>query len=214
GYNVVNGCQSLRGLYESRDKITPELRILTKLINVSPEGELASQITDHTNNQNGISARDLKSNHPIQTRLQSEIRRSYAGEIYYRTKKGEQIESPTEKVLENELAGRILLAFDLKRPEACHLVGKVFDDFHGDIFGRPQVNADRIIATYDIYQCVMSKLDLMRDKLFGWYSLTRYVLLYLIRSALETEALGKAFCDNPSDFLNQPKGRARLNQSI
>jgi hypothetical protein len=73
GYAVVNGCQSLSGLYDNRSVITPDLKILTKVVRVSPDGELARKIADHTNNQNGISNRDLQSNNPIQIRLQSEI---------------------------------------------------------------------------------------------------------------------------------------------
>ncbi len=40
-YAVANGCQSLRGLYENRANITPELRIFTKFFRISPESELA-----------------------------------------------------------------------------------------------------------------------------------------------------------------------------
>ena len=68
GYAVVNGCQSLTSLYENRKAITDELRILTKFIQVSPETPLARKITDHTNNQNGTTYRDLQSNSALQTR--------------------------------------------------------------------------------------------------------------------------------------------------
>jgi hypothetical protein len=48
GYAVVNGCQSLTGLYENKKQITSDLRILTKFIQISPETPLALKITDHT----------------------------------------------------------------------------------------------------------------------------------------------------------------------
>lgn len=64
GYAVVNGCQSLTGLYENKKRLSSDLRILTKFIKVSPETPLALKITDHTNNQNGTTARDLQSNNP------------------------------------------------------------------------------------------------------------------------------------------------------
>ncbi len=84
GYAVVNGCQSLTGLYENRDKLTPQLKILTKFIQIQPESTLARKITDHTNNQNGTTYRDLQSNNPIQTRLQTEVDR--IGNFRYRIK--------------------------------------------------------------------------------------------------------------------------------
>lgn len=74
GYTVVNGCQSINGLYENRTALSPELCILTKFIHIQPDSTLARKITDHTNNQNGTTYRDdLQSNNPIQTRLQSEM---------------------------------------------------------------------------------------------------------------------------------------------
>ncbi len=121
---------------------------MTKFINVSPQSELAIKITDHTNNQNGITGRDRQSNNPIQTRLQSAIHRKYPN-VFYRVKRGEQVGGKLT-VIENELAARILLAFDLRRPEACHQHYKLFDDLHPNIFARPEVNADRVVALHDI----------------------------------------------------------------
>lgn len=48
GYAVVNGCQSLNGLYENKLSLTPDLRIMTKFIQIAPDSQLARKITDHT----------------------------------------------------------------------------------------------------------------------------------------------------------------------
>jgi len=45
---------------------------------------------------------------------------------------------------------------------------------------------------------------------FAQYSLTRFLLMYLIREALEVDKTGKLFCENPSNFINQNNGRSRL----
>ena len=58
-YSVVNGCQSLRGLYENKQDITPELRILTKFFEVPEDSDLGVKITNRTNNQNGSKPRDF-----------------------------------------------------------------------------------------------------------------------------------------------------------
>src|SRR5208283_4333317 len=131
---------SLTGLYENRAALTPALRILTKFIQIPPESTLARKITDHTNNQNGTTYRDLQSNNPIQTRLQTEVNTHYAKDFCYRIKRGEHPEWEAEKVIENELAARILLAYDVKEPWSCHQTYRLFDDLHASIFGRPEVN--------------------------------------------------------------------------
>lgn len=214
GYGVVNGCQSVRGLYEKQASITPNLRILTKLIAVSPTTALAAKITDHSNNQNGIKTRDLKSNHHIQRRLKDEFHQIFPDEIYYRTKTGEHPEWNKSKVLDNELAGRILLAYDLRKPESCHQAFKVFDELYKDIFGRPEVTANRIVALYDLYKIILSKLPLMTDPLFGDYSLTRFFILYLARETLDLNERGKQFFADPAGFMNAPNGRSRLNATF
>jgi hypothetical protein len=213
GYAVVNGCQSLTGFYDNRKLLSSDLRILTKIIQVAPETPLATKITDHTNNQNGTTARDLQSNNPIQTRLQTEIN-SNGGPFYYRIKRGEHPEWLADRVIENELAARILLAFDLKEPWSCHQGYKLFDELHSNIFGRPEVNGTRIVNAYHVYQDMMGRLKLLDNELFGHYSLTRFLVLYLLREALETDALGRQYCLDPVPFTNSPKKRARVKECV
>ena len=214
GYAVVNGCQSITGLYENKTSISSDLRLLTKLIQVSADTPLALKITDHTNNQNGTTHRDLQSNSPIQTRLQTEINNGSKGKFHYRIKRGEHPEWPAEEVIENELAARILLAFDLKEPWSCHQTYKLFDELHSRIFGRKEVDGDRIVTLYMVYLCVMGKLGSIDNQLFARYGLTRFLVLYLLREALETDQLGKDFCLNPSAFIKQSQGKSRLLECI
>jgi hypothetical protein len=212
GYAVVNGCQSLTGLYENRLALTADLCILTKFIHIQPDSTLARKITDHTNNQNGTTYRDLQSNNPIQTRLQSEIHKRYSNDFTYRIKRGEHPEwdKQTLTTIENELAARILLAYDVKEPWSCHQTYRLFDDLHSKIFGRPEVNGDRVISVYEIYEASRAKLAVMKNELFGHYGLTKFLLVYLVRLVLETDDTGNDLIQRPSDFLSQPKGRARL----
>jgi hypothetical protein len=208
GYAVVNGCQSLSGLYENKGKISSDLRILTKFIQTPPTGPLAAKITDHTNNQNGTTARDLQSNNLIQTRLQTEI--NSGGEFCYRIKRGEHLDWPDAKVIENDLAARLLLAFDLKEPWSCHQTYKLFDERHSDIFAQQSVTGNRIITIYQIYKIVVPKLGMLSNKLFGGYKLTHFLVMYLMREALETDTLGKQFCANPEKFISTKSDVAKL----
>lgn len=214
GYAVVNGCQSLNSLYENRKDVSADLRIITKFLDVPPEDPFARTITDRTNNQNGTTFRDLQSNNPIQIRLQSEIHRKYIGQQYYRIKRGEHPDWPVDKVIENELAARILLAFDLKQPSSCHQSYKLFDELHTAIFGRPEVTADRVVFVADLLDIVVGELDTMKNELFGKYNLTRFFVVYLIRESLETDKLGKELCANPSKFIVGDGSRQRLRESL
>lgn len=213
GYAVVNGCQSITSLYENRDRITSDLKMLVKFIEVPPDSDLALKITDHTNNQNGTKPRDLQSNNPVQTRLQSEIHTKYP-EYRYRIKRGEHPEWPKESVIENEQLARIILAFDLERPDAWSQNYKLFDELHGELFARPSVNADRAVFLYETYNTMMPALELLEDQLFASYSLTRWLLLYLLRQAIRTDEVGKQIYENPSPFMAEKNGRQRLAHCV
>ncbi|WP_374969014.1 AIPR family protein [Terrabacter sp. BE26] len=71
-YSVVNGAQSLTSLYNDKAKLSEDLRVLVRVVEVQDE-RLARAITENSNNQNAIKPRDLRSNHAIQLRLQKEM---------------------------------------------------------------------------------------------------------------------------------------------
>jgi hypothetical protein len=54
----------------------------------------------------------------------------------------------------------------------------------------------------------------MSNQLFGKYGLTRYLIIYLLREALETDSAGKELCKKPSKFLGEQNGRKRLNEAL
>jgi hypothetical protein len=150
----------------------------------------------------------------LQTRLQTEINTRYAGESCCRIKRGEHPEWPEEKVIENELAARMLLAFDNKEPWTCHQIYKLFDELHAKIFGRQEVTGDRIIAVREIYEAARARLSIMDNEMFARYGLTRFLLLYLVREALQTDETGNQLVTHPSIFLSEPNGRKRLSHAI
>jgi hypothetical protein len=163
GYSVVNGCQTVSSLYKNRDQVTKDLRILTRIIRVNADqAGLVLRITYNSNNQNGIQARDFRSNTQTQVRLQQEIEHSYP-EYFYEIKRGDEAGQRT--VIENTLAGQILLAFDLKRPSSVQRYSKIFDDMHQEIFARPEVTGGRIIALFELYKEIERNLSQIRPEL-------------------------------------------------
>ena len=201
-YSVVNGCQTVSSLYRNRNQVTQDLRILTRIIQVNADqAGLVSRITYNSNNQNGIQPRDFRSNTQTQVRLQQEIEHSYP-EYFYEIKRGDEPGQRT--VIENTLAGQILLAFDLKRPSSVQRYSKIFDDMHQEIFARPEVTGGRIIALFELYKEIERNLSQIRPELFAGYQITKFFLLYLIAEVLSEDAVGKAFCKKPEDFYKDP----------
>ena len=128
---------------ENKNAITDNLYVLTKFVQVDPASQLARQITEYSNNQNGVKAREFKANSSTQIRLKNEFASTYASQHAYSVKRGEPIEPGV--VIANEDAGLYLMAFDLKEPWATHRKYQVSDDKYADIFARPNVTADRIV---------------------------------------------------------------------
>jgi hypothetical protein len=70
----------------------------------------------------------------------------YGDEFHDEIKRGEDSKGLT--TITNEAAGLLLLAFDLKRPWATHRKYQIFEDDHAEVFGRPAVDADRIVLCH------------------------------------------------------------------
>ncbi|NQT71978.1 MAG: AIPR family protein [Chloroflexi bacterium] len=212
GYGIVNGCQSMKSLYDNRRYIGDDLRVLTRFIKVDKESDLLPMITTYSNNQNGIKARDFKSNNAIQVRLQEEFEKHYNNEFFLEIKAGESDES--RECISNEAAGLLLLAFDVKEPWSTHQKYKVFDEKYTDIFARPEVNADRIIFLKSIMQQIQGSLDSLENQLIANYSLTRYIMLYTLREILEKDELGLELIRDPQQFVRDVATRDKLIQCI
>lgn len=194
-YVVVNGAQSLSSLYKSRAHISSDLRILLRVVEVGNDRELAKRITTVSNNQNAIKPRDQRSNHSVQLRLKSEISQKYAGEYFFVIKRGEP--ASTGEKIENEEAGRWLLAFDVQEPWSTHQIYKIFDDDYARIFARQQVDAHRIVFLSKINKVVEDNIGLLSDRKISSYKLTRYFLLYTLRRVLEQSTVGQAIIASP-----------------
>lgn len=208
GYSVVNGCQTVSSLYKNKDQVSQDLRILTRIIRVdASQSRLISRITYNSNNQNGIKARDFRSNTQTQARLQQEIEQHYPS-YFYEIKRGDEPEQRI--VIENTLAGQILLAFDLKRPSSVQRYSKIFDDLHQEIFARPEVTGGRIVVLFDLYKEIEQSLVQVKPELFAGYQITKFFLLYLLAEVLSEDEVGREFCRKPENFYKNADQKACL----
>lgn len=212
-YYVVNGCQSLNALYLNRDAVSGDLRVLTKFIQVKVDSDLSELITTYSNNQNGVKARDFKSNHPIQTRLQKEFEKYYGAEYSYEVKRGEP-QAENTIWISNEDAGLLLIAFDLQEPWTTHRKYQIFEDRYAEIFGRPDVTADKIVLLHEVAEILRNKLPEVKNQLFGKYVLTKFVMLLAIRGILNQDPLGREVIAVPSKFVREPEVRKRFQKMM
>ena len=212
GYFVVNGCQSLNSLFDNKAALTDNLRVLTKIIQMDVASDLAERVTRYSNNQNGVKARDFKSNNTIQVRLQNEFGLHYHDRFCLEVKRGENL--PGGEMISNEDAGLYFMAFDLKEPWGTHRKYQVFDEKYADIFGRPEVNADRIVFCHTLMCCIQDATHKLNNQLFGKYALTRYALLYILRLILEEDEIGKDMISTPRRYVRDATAQQRLRECL
>lgn len=210
-YYVVNGCQSLSSLYENESYLTDDLRILTKIIQTSEDSDLSKIITAYSNNQNGVKARDFKSNNPIQIRLQNEFKSLYGNEYAYEIKRGE---SSGLTAISNEDAGLHLMAFDLKEPWSTHRKYQIFDDKYSEIFGGPKVSSDRIVMLTNIMSVIIDGMGKIENELVRKYNLTKYIILYITRMLLESDEVGREIISDPGKYVRESRDREKFKELI
>ncbi len=196
-YSVVNGAQSLTSFYNDKSRLTDDLRVLVRVVEVQDEA-LARRITENSNNQNAIKPRDLRSNHAIQLRLQKEMN-DMDGDYFFEIKRGEKAPAGVA-VITNDEVGRALLAFDVQEPWSAHQIYKVFDEKYAEIFGRPEVTAQRAIFLHQIMDVVDKSLPKLKNRPMASYTLTRYFILYLLSKILRGNPASRPYVANPGSL--------------
>ncbi|MFB0522127.1 MAG: AIPR family protein [Candidatus Bathyarchaeia archaeon] len=211
-YFVVNGCQSLNALYENKAFLTDDLRVLAKFVQVNISSDLKETITSYSNNQNAVKPRDSRANDPMQIRLQNEFKRHYSEQFWFEIKRGEIPGSG--EIITNENAGLLLMSFDAKEPWGTHRKYQVFDEKHSELFGRPEVSADRIVMCHEMMKTISDKSDKINNTLFGKYGITKHALLYMLRTILETDPSGKNLLVNPAAYVRLLENREYFGECI
>jgi hypothetical protein len=202
------GAKAFSSMFENRSALTDNFRVLSKIIQLDVASDLAERVTRYSNNQNGVKARDFKSNNTIQVRLQNEFSVRYADRYCLEVKRGEKL--PSVEVISNEDAGLYLMAFDLKEPWATHRKYQIFDEKYADIFGRPEVTADRIVFCHTLMKSIQRATLQINNQLFGKYVLTRYALLYVLRLILDEDFVGKQMIRSPERYVSDTETQTRL----
>lgn len=204
GVAVVNGCQSMRALYENRDRLTPGLRLLTKIVEVGDRPDLVQMITYTTNNQNPINIRDLRSNDRIQRDLQKQVEGIYGDRLVYLIKQGE---GAKHAALDNRRAAQIILALWLQEPWNAVRKVRLFDERYHDIFRR--VDAHKLLLCHLLDETVEALRSKLRQDLAASFASIRFTLIYLIGEVIRLTPQGSRFLAEPGLWLPHKEGEVR-----
>jgi hypothetical protein len=209
-YNVINGCQSMLALYESRDKLTPNVHLLAKIIQVDPTSPLIGDITYYTNNQNAITIQDLKADDPAHKAIQREFAELTGGQVFYMRKRGE---SPggSSAIIDMDLAAQLIEAFYLKNPQNTHSRARLFGERYSSIFSR-NTNASKIYFAYLVYKAITDNIASLRNPQVRSWGLSHFFFLHVIGEVLNEDTLGRQLMQDPTACVKD--GGTRLTPAI
>jgi hypothetical protein len=209
-YCVCNGCQSLLAFYNNRGALTDAMEVLVRIVKVTKDRALADDIAYRTNNQNPISLRDLHSNDETQVQLRAEFDASYGRFATYSIKRGE---ATVASELSNEYAGRLLLALYAREPWSAHQKYRIFGDLQDKIF-RYGVSAHHIRLAQLISEQVQAAGASLSAERVREYSLTAFVLLYLVGEMLRESPQGIHLLNDPAPCLSSSEGDNPMQPAI
>jgi hypothetical protein len=209
GVGVVNGCQSLLALHEHRTEVTPDLRLLVKVVQVDPQSDLADDITYRTNNQNSVDIRDQRSTDLVQRDLQAQVRTHYGTLLGYAIRAGER--PGGQEVLDNQRAAQLLMAVYVDEPWNAVRKVRLFDQDYHRIFNR-SVSSHTLFFVHELGKLVDAARPKLRPELQASFASIRLTIAYLVRVVLAESEAGVALLAQPERWL--PDALSAVQASI
>jgi len=198
-YAVINGCQSMLTFYENRDRLTDNLLVLTKIINLDVSSPIVQQITFYANNQNSIGLADLRSNDSSQKATQREFSELFGNSVVYLRKRGETIPEGATAI-DKDLAAQLIEAVYYGNPHNTHLKQKLFGEEYSKIFSR-RIRADKIYLAYLLYDTVNRNSNLLDKPQIRAYGLSLFFFAYTLSAIMRRDDLGNSILDNPREYV-------------
>ena len=199
GYAVINGCQSMLTFFENKDRLSNNLFVLVKVIQLNLTSSMVKKITYYANNQNSISLKDLRSNDSVQKTLQKEFRELFNNTILYKRKRGESEEGFNE-IIEKDFAAQIIEAVYFGRPHNTHLKQKLFGEEYPRIFSR-KIYAEKIYLASMLYNIIDKNSELLDNEKIRNYGLSLFFFSHILSEIMKEDELGREILENPKDFV-------------
>lgn len=207
GVSVVNGCQSLLALHSNSNEVTPDLRVIVKIVDVVPGSGLEAQVTYRANNQNPVNIRDQRSTHAIQLDLQQQVSESYGDSFFYSIRQGEVVPDGAE-VFDNRLAAQIIMAVWLEEPWAAVRKLRLFDAEYHRVFTR-RVDAHTLRLAFVLDQVIQELREELPPELVSSFASVRFTIAYLVARLVAMTPLGDEFLAAPGRWLPEAETEVR-----
>lgn len=221
--NVVNGCQSLSTIYSSSESVrnAEDGYIMFKFYEIT-DSVRADKITNSTNSQSAVKARDLRSNDKNVLAMKREYEQRYTDGRFI-TKRGETIDSEVSvnknHVINLTELGKWLVAWHSQRPTISYSETKIFDKYFNQLF-RKDYAPEKMQALKEIFDEIMRRwvpdnpmgLD---ESLLAMKSYAPYHQLYAVSVYFNTvNSMPNTVVPNPAVALSRLNDNNLMDQII
>ncbi len=156
--NVVNGCQSLSTIFNCGEAAKKSCGYILFKFYEMENSEKADKITNSTNSQSAVKARDLRSNDKVVLSIKKNYEQRYPNG-YLITKRGEDVSKafydPNHIIQLTDL-GKELIAWHSQRPILSYSETKIFDVYFNQLF-KKDYPAEDVQALHELHNAVMDK---------------------------------------------------------
>ncbi|RGC30099.1 AIPR protein [Enterocloster aldenensis] len=157
--NVVNGCQSLSTIYSCSESVrnNNDGYIMFRFYEIS-DSENADRISNCTNSQSAVKARDLRSNDKAVLLMKKAYEQCYT-DGYFVTKRGETADPAkynTNHIVNLTDLGKQLIAWHSQRPTISYSETKIFDKYFNQLFYKDYA-PEKMQALNELYKAVIQK---------------------------------------------------------
>lgn len=182
--SVVNGAQSVLAFSRAAagGKLTDELRIFAKVVEVEGRPLLEKEVGRRSNTQTGVNPRNLMANHGTQLRIQREFAEGFA-EFSYETRPDDR-EVGDVVVLKNDEMAQLLCAIFNGWPWLAVKRLLLFEsDTHSQVFSE-RVKAHHVVFCHHVREAVEAQKSQFPDAYRSSWQLTRLVGCFLVGDLL------------------------------
>lgn len=156
--NIVNGCQSLSTIFSCGEAAKKSYGYILFKSYEMANSEKADKITNSTNSQSAVKARDLRSNDKIVLSIKKNYEQTYPNG-YMVTKRGENVDTTrydAGHIIQLTDLGKELIAWHSQRPILSYSETKIFDIYFNQLF-KKDYPAEDVQALHELHSAIMSK---------------------------------------------------------
>ena len=220
--NVVNGCQSLSTIYSSSEAIKKSDNgyIMFKFYEIL-DSERADKITNSTNSQSAVKARDLRSNDKAVLAMKKAYEQKYPNGRFI-TKRGEDVSLETNidknHIINLTDLGKWLVAWHSQRPTISYSETKIFDKYFNQLFKKDYA-PEKMQALNELFNAIIKQWGSdnpmnLDSSLLAMKAYAPYHQLYAISAYFSTVNSMPNSVPNPVIVLDRLKDCELMDQII